>query len=129
VTGGELERQTGALGESNERDSIRWHASPHHIVDDSVQTLECGTELRLVLFHRSQKGVRIPRVVGGFRRHVRDIRDLELIREREDRFSGGTAAVHEHDDEPAVERSGPRQMTAGRRGDPQACLIIGLAIS
>jgi hypothetical protein len=38
-------------------------------------------------------------MVSVFRRHVRDIRDLELICEREDRFSGGTAAVHEHDDE------------------------------
>jgi hypothetical protein len=102
VTGRELERQAGALGEADQRNPMRRNAPSNHVLHNSGHTTERGTEVRLVLLQRSKKRVRVPRVTSGLRRNVGDVRDLELVREREDGFGRRAAAVHEHDDESGI---------------------------
>src|SRR5262249_7691839 len=69
----ELEREAGALRKTEEHHAVVRHAFRVQLVDERAEDAERGCQVRLVLFDRRQKRLRIPRAAGSIRRHVRQI--------------------------------------------------------
>ena len=70
---GELERETTALREPDERDAFGRDTLAVEIADERVERAQRGRQKGLVLRDRRQERVRIPRASTGLWRQVRDV--------------------------------------------------------
>lgn len=70
MTGHKLERETGALGKSQEHDPLRRKSSPGQVIEYICNCPKPGGEARFVLEDRCQKTVGIPRIPRSLRRDI-----------------------------------------------------------
>src|SRR5206468_7074944 len=93
VPGDVLEAQTRALREPYDQYTIRSDSLHGKRFEEAPEHTQCGTQGRFILGDGSQEGLRIPRVVRGRRREIRDIRDTPLVGEIQHVFRGAASAV------------------------------------